>query len=85
MNAIGWQVGAVLVGISTLVIAVYVAKLLNSTNEIVKKAGRMVDYNERYINETIENVTFIAKDVRDILEVVSKFSNLLKVFKIFRK
>ena len=35
MNAMGWQVGAVLFGASALIIAIYVARLLNSKTKVV--------------------------------------------------
>ena len=85
MNAMGWQIGATLVGVSSLIVAIYIAKLLNTTTKVVEKANRLVDYNERYINETIENITFISKDTREIISIVSNVSNILKVFKVFRK
>lgn len=33
MNAIGWQVGAVLFGVSVLIIAIYIAKTLNTATK----------------------------------------------------
>lgn len=85
MNAMGWQIGATLIGISTLIIAIYVAKLLNTTNKVIDKANRIVDYNERNINETIDNVTVISKDIKDILSVVTSISGIFNVFKMFKK
>ena len=46
MNAMGWQVGAILFGASALIIAIYIGKLLNSTTRVVDKAYKIIDYNE---------------------------------------
>ncbi len=35
MNALGWQLGAVLIGASALIIGIYIGKLLNTTNKVV--------------------------------------------------
>lgn len=51
MNAWGWQIGAVLVGSSALIVAIYLAKTLNSINKVVEKAYKIVDYNERHIQD----------------------------------
>jgi len=37
MSAWGWQIGAVLIGVSPVIVAVYIAKLLNSLNKSVEK------------------------------------------------
>ncbi len=65
MDALGWQIGAVLFGVSFLIIAIYLAKLINSTTKVVEKAYKIVDYNERHIHETIENVAAITKRSRN--------------------
>ena len=59
MNTLGWQIGAFLIGASALIIAVYIGKLLNTTNKVVEKVYKIIDYNERHIHETIENVASI--------------------------
>ncbi len=85
MDALGWQIGAILIGVSTLVIAIYVAKLLNSTNNLVEKAYKIVDYNERHIHETLENISSISRYTEEIVSTVSKVTNILKVFRFIRK
>ncbi len=85
MDALGWQIGAALFGVSFLIIAIYLAKLINSTKKVVEKAYKIVDYNERYIHETIENVAAITKSTEDIVNLASGVSNVTKVFKFFRK
>ncbi|WP_373600175.1 DUF948 domain-containing protein [Paraclostridium bifermentans] len=85
MDALGWQIGAVLFGVSVLIIAIYLAKLINSTTKVVEKAYKIVDYNERHIHETIENVAAITKSTEDIVSLASGVSNVTKVFKFFRK
>ena len=66
MNAIGWQVCGVLLGVSAIIIAVYLAKTLNSAsktidnaNGLVTRATRIVDENEKDINNIINNVSSI--------------------------
>lgn len=85
MNAMGWQVGAVLFGASALIIAIYVARLLNSTTKVVERANRLIDYNERNIQDIIDNAASITKNIDEIIELVTKMSNILKIFRIFRK
>ena len=85
MNAMGWQVAAVLFGASALIIAIYVARLLNSTTKVVERANRLIDYNERNIQDIIDNAASITKNIDEIIELVTKMSNVLKIFRIFRK
>ena len=59
MNTLGWQIGAFLIGASALIIAVYIGKLLNTTNKVVEKVYKIIDYNERHIHETYKT-NFIA-------------------------
>ena len=51
MNTLGWQIGAFLIGASALIIAVYIGKLLNTTNKVVEKVYKIIDYNEKDINK----------------------------------
>ena len=46
MNTLGWQIGAFLIGASALIIAIYIGKLLNTTNKVVEKVYKIIDYNE---------------------------------------
>lgn len=85
MNAMGWQIGAVLFGASALIIAIYVAKLLDSTTKVVERANRLIDYNERHIQEIIENTSSITESIDEIIGIFTKITGILKVFKIFRK
>lgn len=85
MDALGWQVGAILFGASALIIAIYIAKLLNTTNKVVERFNRLIDYNERHIQEIIENAASITENVDEIIGVFTKVTGILKVFKIFRK
>ena len=84
MDAVGWQLGAILFGVSALIIAVYLAKLINSTTKVVEKAYKIVDYIERYIHETIENVAAITKSTEDIVGLASGVTNITKAFKFFK-
>ena len=85
MDAMGWQIGAILIGASALIVAIYIAKLLNSTTKVVERANRLIDYNERDIQEIIENTASITESVDEIIGVFTKVTSVLKVFRIFRK
>ena len=85
MNALGWQIGAVLIGASALIIGIYIGKLLNTTNKVVEKAYKIVDYNERHIHETIENVASITTYTEEIISMLSKITNIMKVFKFVKR
>lgn len=85
MDAMGWQIGAVLIGISSLIIAIYLAKLLHSTTTVVEKATRIIDYNERYINETIENIVSITDSAEDIIDMISRVTSITKLFRIRKR
>ena len=85
MDAMGWQIGAILIGASALIVAIYIAKLLNSTTKVVERANRLIDYNERNFQEIIENTASITESVDEIIGVFTKVTSVLKVFRIFRK
>lgn len=85
MNALGWQIGAVLIGISTLIVAIYLGRMINSATKVVEKAYKIVDYNERHIHETIENVAAITKSTEDIVSLASGITNVTKVFRFLKK
>ncbi|MGL5711891.1 MAG: DUF948 domain-containing protein [Paraclostridium sp.] len=85
MNALGWQIGAVLIGASALIVAIYLGRLISSTTKVVEKAYKIVDYNERHIHETIENVAAITKSADDIVSLASGITNATKVFRFFKK
>ena len=85
MNTLGWQVGACLIGVSALIIGIYIGKLLNTTNKVVEKAYKVIDYNERHIHETIENVASITTYTEEIVSMLSKITNLMKVFRFVKR
>ncbi len=85
MDAMGWQIGAVLVGVSALIVAIYLSKLLHRAATVVEKATRIIDYNERYINETIENVASITDSAEDIVDMVSRVTSITKLFRIRKR
>jgi len=85
MNAMGWQMGAILLGASALIVAVYISKLLHSATKVVEKAYKIIDYNERHIHETIENVTSITRNTDEIVDVVSKITSITKVFRFIKR
>ena len=85
MNALGWQIGAVLFGASFFVVAIYLAKLLNSANKVVERTNRLIDVNERHITDIINNAAHITKSVREIMDIMTKITSVFRVFKFFRK
>jgi uncharacterized protein YoxC len=85
MDAMGWQIGAILLGASALIVAIYISKLLNSATRFVEKVYKIVDYNERHIHETIENVTSITRNTDEIVDVVSKITSIRKIFRFIKK
>lgn len=85
MNAIGWQVGAVLFGVAILIIAIYIAKTLNTATKTIDRVNKIIDYNEKNLNEIIDNAADITSDVRSILNVVEKFTGFFKVLRVFKK
>ena len=85
MNAIGWQVGAVLFGVAILVIAIYIAKTLNSATKTIDRVNKIIDYNEKNISEIIDNAAERTSDVRSILDIVEKITGFFKVLRVFKK
>lgn len=85
MNAVGWQIGAILIGASSLIIAIYISKLLHSTTKVVEKTYKIIDYNERHIHETIENVTSITRNAEEITDILTKLTSITKVFKFLKR
>ena len=74
MNTLGWQIGAFLIGASALIIAVYIGKLLNTTNKVVEKVYKI-----------IENVASITTYTEEIVSMVSKITNITKVFRFVKR
>ena len=85
MNAIGWQIGAVLFGIAILIIAIYIAKTLNTATKTIDRVNKIIDYNEKNLNQIIDNAADITNDVRSILDVVEKVTGFFKILRIFKK
>ena len=85
MNAIGWQIGAVLFGVAILIIAIYIAKTLNTATKTIDRVNKIIDYNEKNLNQIIDNEADITNDVRSILDVVEKVTGFFKVLRIFKK
>ena len=85
MNALGWQIGAVLFGVAILIIAIYIAKTLNTATKTIDRVNKIIDYNEKNLNQIIDNAADITNDVRSILDVVEKVTGFFKVLRIFKK
>lgn len=85
MNALGWQIGAVLFGASFFIVAIYLAKVLDSTNKVVERANRLMDVNERHITDIVDNAAHITKSIREIMDIVTKITSIFRVFKFFKK
>ena len=85
MNSLGWQIGAVLFGASFFIVAIYLAKVLNSTNKVVERANRLIDVNERHVTDIIDNTAHITKSAREIIDIITKITSIFRVFKFFKK
>lgn len=85
MNALGWQIGAVLFGASFFIVAIYLAKVLDSTNKVVERANRLMDVNERHITDIVDNAAHITKSIRETMDIVTKITSIFRVFKFFKK
>lgn len=85
MSAIGWQVAAVLIGIGILGISIYLCILIRSATNMVNKAYKIVDYNERHIHETIENLAGITKNTDRFIDILSSVTNIGKLLKIISR
>ena len=85
MNAIGWQIGAVLFGVAILIIAIYIAKTLNTATKTIDRVNKIIDYNEKNLNQIVDNAADITNDVRSILDVVEKVTGFFKILRIFKK
>ena len=85
MNALGWQIGAVLFGASFFIVAIYLAKVLDSTNKVVERANRLIDVNERHITDIINNSANITKNVREIIDIITKITSLFRIFRFFKR
>ncbi len=85
MDTMGWQIGAVLIGASALIVAIYISKLLNSATKVVEKTYKIVDYNERYIHETIENAASITRNTDEIIDIASRITSITKIFKFLKR
>ena len=78
MNALGWQIGAVLFGASFFIVAIYLAKVLNSANKVVERTNRLIDVNERHITDIVDNAAHITKSVREIMDIITKITSYLE-------
>lgn len=85
MNAIGWQVGAVLFGLAILIIAIYIAKTLSATTKTIDRVNKIIDCNEKNISEIIDNAADITSDVKSILDIIEKITGFFKILKVFKK
>ena len=85
MDTKGWQIGAFLFGFSAFIIAIYVSKLLNSANDILKSFNRTMTYNERYINEIIQNISSISKQTEELIETINNISGIMKIFSFYKR
>ncbi|MDR0879634.1 MAG: DUF948 domain-containing protein [Clostridioides sp.] len=85
MNAWGWQVGAALIGVSFVIIAVYIAKLLNNLNKTLDKAYRIIDYSERDLQDIIKYSASIVKSAETIIGVITKLFSVTNLFKVLKK
>lgn len=85
MNALGWQIGAVLIGLSSLIIAIHISKLLYSATKVMEKTHKIIDYNERYIHDIIENAASITRNTDEIMDVVNKITGITRIFRFIKR
>lgn len=92
MNSIGWQVCGVLLGISAVIVAIYIAKTLNSAsktidnaNGVVNKASKIIDDNEKEIGSIIKSAASITENVDEIVDMVTTIIGYLNIFSIVKK
>ena len=78
-------VAAVLFGIAILIIAIYIAKTLNTATKTIDRVNKIIDYNEKNINEIIDNAADITTDVKSILDIVEKVTGFFKILRVFKK
>ena len=85
-NECNWLANwAVLFGVAILIIAIYIAKTLNTATKTIDRVNKIIDYNEKNLNQIIDNAADITNDVRSILDVVEKVTGFFKVLRIFKK
>lgn len=85
MNALGWQIGAVLFGASFFIVAIYLAKVLDSTNKIIERTNRLIDVNERHITDILDNTSHITKSIKETMDIINKITGLFRVLKFFKR
>lgn len=70
---------------SVLIIAIYIAKTLNTATKTIDRVNKIIDYNEKNINEIIDNAADITTDVKSILDIVEKVTGFFKILRVFKK
>jgi hypothetical protein len=85
MNAMGWQIGAIFIGLGILGVSIYLCILIKSATNMLNKAYKIVDYNERHIHETIENLAGITKNTDKFIDILSSITNIGKLLKIISR
>ena len=68
-----------------LIIAIYIAKTLNTATKTIDRVNKIIDYNEKNINEIIDNAADITTDVKSILDIVEKVTGFFKILRVFKK
>ena len=51
----------------------------------INKVNKIIDYNEKNINEIIDNAADITTDVKSILDIVEKVTGFFKILRVFKK
>ncbi len=76
MNSIGWQICGVLIGVSFLIIAIFVAKTLNSAQKVLDRADRLIDFNEKNIQDILDNVASISDSIELVTNSIFKLTGI---------
>ena len=63
----------------------YIAKTLNTATKTIDRVNKIIDYNEKNINEIIDNAADITTDVKSILDIVEKVTGFFKILRVFKK
>ena len=57
----------------------------NTATKTIDRVNKIIDYNEKNINEIIDNAADITTDVKSILDIVEKVTGFFKILRVFKK
>ena len=65
--------------------SISINKTLNTATKTIDRVNKIIDYNEKNINEIIDNAADITTDVKSILDIVEKVTGFFKILRVFKK